>query len=120
MRRVLNQAANAAPGTKGSIFQALYRRWLPRLGHQKTIWAIAHRLCRLVWIILHRGDDYIEYGEHRDSSGRMWLFTLLAAGPAAWPRRSRAGLRGIYVNTNDDSEIATATPMASVPRPCPW
>jgi hypothetical protein len=27
---------------------------------------IDHRLCRLVWIILQRGNEYIEYGEHRD------------------------------------------------------
>ncbi len=66
MRRVLNQAANSARKTKGSIFQALYQRWLPRLGHNKTIWAIAHRLCRIVWIILHRGEQYIEFGNSRD------------------------------------------------------
>jgi hypothetical protein len=36
-----------------------------RLGHNKTIWAIAHRLCKLAWIILHRGVDYVEYGAER-------------------------------------------------------
>jgi transposase len=66
MRRVLNQAANSARKTKGSIFQALYQRWVPRLGHNKTIWAIAHRLCRVVWIVLHRGEQYIEFGNSRD------------------------------------------------------
>jgi transposase len=66
MRRVLNQAANSARKTKGSIFQSLYQRWVSRLGHNKTIWAIAHRLCRVVWIILHRGEPYIEFGNSRD------------------------------------------------------
>ena len=33
MRRILNQAANAAVKYKGSVFQTLYRRYLPRLGH---------------------------------------------------------------------------------------
>jgi transposase len=33
MRRVLNQAANAAARTKGSIFEIVYRRSVPRLGH---------------------------------------------------------------------------------------
>ncbi len=32
------------------------------MGHNKAIWAIAHRLCRLVWKILHQGISYIEYG----------------------------------------------------------
>ena len=66
MRRVLNQVANAACKAKGSIFQAMYRRLVPRLGHNKTIWAVAHRLCRLVWIILHRGVVYVEYGARPD------------------------------------------------------
>ncbi len=67
MRRVLNQAAHAARKTKGSTFQLLYRRLLPRLGHRRAIWAIAHRLCRMVWIILHRGEEYIELGPERDA-----------------------------------------------------
>jgi transposase len=66
MRRVLNQVANAARNTKGSVFQAMYRRLAPRLGHNRTIWAIAHRLCRLTWIILRKGVEYIEYGKERD------------------------------------------------------
>jgi len=66
MRRVLNQAANAARKAKGSVFHAMYGRLVPRLGHHKTIWAIAHRLCRLAWIILHNGVEYIEYGKQRD------------------------------------------------------
>ncbi len=37
MRRVLNQAANAAARTKGSIFEIVYRRSVPRLGHNQTI-----------------------------------------------------------------------------------
>ena len=66
MRRVLNQVANAAVKTKGSHFQLLYRRFLPRLGHNKAIWAVAHRLCRLTWKILYQGVDYIEYGQIPD------------------------------------------------------
>jgi transposase len=62
MRRLLNQAAQAAVKHKGSIFALLYRRLFPRLGHKRTIWAIAHRLCRLVWMILHRGIRYEERG----------------------------------------------------------
>jgi transposase len=62
MRRVLNQAANAAARTKGSIFQLLYRRLVPRLGHQQAIGAIANRLCRLIWKILHEAIRYVEHG----------------------------------------------------------
>jgi hypothetical protein len=62
LRRLLNQAANAAVKCKGSIFQILYRRYVPRLGHNQTIGVIAHRLCRLIWKILHQGVRYEERG----------------------------------------------------------
>jgi transposase len=62
MRRLLNQAAQAAVKTKGSIFELLYRRFVVRLGHGQAIGAIAHRLCRLVWKVLHDGVPYEERG----------------------------------------------------------
>jgi transposase len=58
MRRILNQAANAAVKYKGSIFEILYLRYVPRLGHNQTIGIIAHKLCRLVRKILQRGIRY--------------------------------------------------------------
>ena len=62
MRRLLNQAANAAIKVKGSIFEIIYRRCVPRLGHNQTIGVIAHRQCRLIWLILHQGTRYEERG----------------------------------------------------------
>jgi transposase len=62
MRRLLNQAANAAVKMKGSIFQIVYRRLVPRMGHNQAISAIAHRICRLIWILLHRQVCYEERG----------------------------------------------------------
>jgi transposase len=62
MRRILYQTANAAVKQKGSIFEIVYRRLVLRLGHNKTIGAIAHRLCRLIWIILHNSVRYEEHG----------------------------------------------------------
>jgi transposase len=63
MRRLLNQAAHAAAHAKGSFFQRLYRRWVVKMGPQKAIWAVAHRLCRLIWKILHQGVRYQEQGQ---------------------------------------------------------
>ena len=62
MRRLLNQSANAAVKAKGTIFEVVYRRTVPRLGHKQTIGAIAHRQCRLIWKILHQGVRYEERG----------------------------------------------------------
>src|SRR5213078_2877798 len=62
MRRILNQTANAAAKSKGTVFEIVYRRLTPRLGHNQTIGAIAHRLCRLIWLILHQAVRYEERG----------------------------------------------------------
>jgi hypothetical protein len=62
MRRILNQAANAAVKAKGTIVAIVYRRLVPRLGHAQAIAAITHRLCRLIWTILHQGVRYEERG----------------------------------------------------------
>ena len=62
LRRILTQAAQAAIKKKGCHFQNVFRRLVPGLGYKGAIWAIAHRLCRLVWKILHDGVRYIEQG----------------------------------------------------------
>ena len=62
MRRILNQTANAAARMKGSIFDIVYRRSVTRLGHNQAIGVIAHRQCRLIWLILHQGVRYEERG----------------------------------------------------------
>jgi len=49
MGHLLNQSANVAVKVKGSVFETVFRRLLPPLGFKEAIWAIAHRLCRLIW-----------------------------------------------------------------------
>jgi hypothetical protein len=51
-----------AEDPKGTIFEIVYRRTVPRLGHKQTIGAVAHRHCRLIWLILHQGVRYEERG----------------------------------------------------------
>lgn len=62
MRRVLNQVLNAAVKAKGSISAVVHRRLVPRLGHAQAIGAIAHRICHLIWKILHQRARYEERG----------------------------------------------------------
>jgi transposase len=78
MRRVLNQAAHAAARSKGTHFQAVFRRLLPRLGYQSAVWAIAHRLCRLVWKILHQGIRYLEQGIESEPKHLIYRAKYLA------------------------------------------
>jgi transposase len=70
VRKLLTQAAQAAVKKKGSIYQQLFRRFLPRLTYNGAIWAIAHRLGKLVWKILHQGVRYIEKGAETTPQAR--------------------------------------------------
>lgn len=62
MRRLLNQLAHAAVKKEDCQLQIVFRRLASRLGYAKAIWAIAHRLCKLIWKVLHEGVTYVEYG----------------------------------------------------------
>jgi hypothetical protein len=62
MRRLLNQLAHAAVKKEDCQLQIVFRRLASRLGYAKAVWAIAHRLCRLIWKVLHEGVTYVEYG----------------------------------------------------------
>jgi transposase len=70
VRRILTQAAQAAVKKQGSHFQSLFRRLLVKLGYKGAIWAIAHRLGRLLWKILHNGVRYIEQGQETNPQAR--------------------------------------------------
>jgi hypothetical protein len=59
---VRGSSCASAVKAKGTIFAIVYRRLVPRLGHAQAIGAIAHRLCRLIWKILHEGIRYEERG----------------------------------------------------------
>jgi len=97
MRRVLNQAANAALQAKGTIIAIVYRRLVPRLGHAQAIGAIAHRLCRLIWKILHQGIRYEERGP-----------AVNAQSPQARARKMIRELRSLGYRV----ELASHTPTA--------
>jgi hypothetical protein len=56
----------------------VFRRLLPRLGYQSAVWAIAHRLCRIVWKILHEGVRYIEQGTQSEPKLLMYRAQYLA------------------------------------------
>ena len=62
MRRLLNQVAWGAVRTKDSFYRELFQRLIPRLGVHKAVWAVAHRIARVIWKILHEKVDYVERG----------------------------------------------------------
>jgi hypothetical protein len=63
VRRLLTEAAQGAVKKKGSHFQNVFRRFLPKLTYDGAIGVVAHRLAQLVWKILHDGISCIEQGQ---------------------------------------------------------
>ena len=62
LRRLLCQVAWAATHSKGTFFAALFRRWRAKLGAKSAAWALAHRMTKMIWRILHQGLEYQEHG----------------------------------------------------------
>jgi len=70
VRRLLAEAAQGAVKKKGSYFETVFRRFLPKLGWNATIWVVAHRLAKVVWKVLHDGVSYIEKGAETTPSAK--------------------------------------------------
>lgn len=74
VREALVEAARAAANSKGTFLGAWYRRLKARLGSKKAIMALAHRILRLIYHLLHEQEAYQELGEpmisHRTQEAR--------------------------------------------------
>jgi len=62
LRRLLCQIAWAAVHTKDSFFAGLFARLKPRIEGKGAMWAVAHRMAKLIWLVLHNQVDYQEKG----------------------------------------------------------
>jgi transposase len=113
MRRVLNQAANAAVKAKGTIFAIVYRRLVPRLGHAQGIGAVTHRLCRLIRKILHQSVRYEERGPAVSMRAERATGTL--PDVANSPMRSASRLRDPASRRSRRKTECMSSAGASVP-----
>lgn len=62
LRRLLCQIAWAAIHTKDTFFAGLFGRLKPKVEGKGAAWAVAHRIAKLIWLILHNGVAYEEKG----------------------------------------------------------
>jgi transposase len=62
LRRLLCQIAWAAVRTKDTFFAGLFARLLPRVEGKGAAWAVAHRVAKVIWMLLHNGVEYQEKG----------------------------------------------------------
>jgi transposase len=62
LRRLLCQIAWAAIHTKDTFFASLFARLKPRVEGKGAAWAVAHRIAKIVWLVLHQQTEYQEKG----------------------------------------------------------
>jgi transposase len=62
LRRLLCQIAWAAIHTKQTFFASLFGRLKPRIEGKGAAWAVAHRITKVIWLVLHHEVDYQEKG----------------------------------------------------------
>lgn len=96
IRSILCECANAARCTKSTL-AAKYRSLMVRKSHKKTIIAIAHKMIRLIFVLLSRRQPYIDQGidyaaMSAAKNAPRWIKQLKKIGrwPAPKPAASNA------------------------------
>jgi hypothetical protein len=92
----LCECANAARTTKSSL-AAKYRSLMVRKSHKKAIVAIAHKMIRLIYLMLSRRVPYIDPGiDYAEMSAKKnaprWIKQLKAIGRWPQPKPATAGI----------------------------
>jgi transposase len=52
----------SAARTKETFFAGLFARLSPKISGKGAAWAVAHRIAKVVWLMLHKGVEYKEHG----------------------------------------------------------
>ena len=87
IRFILCECANAARMTKSTL-ASKYRSLMARKSHKKAIVAVAHKMIRLIFLILSRREPYIDQGIDYDAmsakkNAPRWIKQLKTIG--RWP-----------------------------------
>jgi len=93
IRHILCECANAARMTKSTL-AAKYRALMVRKSHKKAIVAVAHKMLRLIYLLLSRREPYIDRGiDYAAMSAKKnaprWIRQLRAIGK--WPAAAATG-----------------------------
>ena len=95
IRFILCECAYAVRNTKRTL-AAKYRRLILRKSHKKAIIAIAHKMIRLIFLMLSRRQPYIDQGSNyaamsAKKNAPRWIKQLKAIGRWPAPKPAAAG-----------------------------
>ncbi len=95
IRSILCECANAARSTKSTL-AAKYRSLMVRKSHKKSIIAVAHKMIRLIFVLLSRRQPYIDQGidyaaMSAAKNAPRWIKQLKKIGRWPAPKPAAAG-----------------------------
>lgn len=62
LRRLLMQTAWGAIHTNKTFYAGLFQRLKPKIKAKGAAWAVAHRMAKVIWLVLHEEVEYQEKG----------------------------------------------------------
>src|SRR5439155_994157 len=109
VKRAMCQAAWAASHTKKTYLSAFYRLMSIRKGAPKAVMALAHHMLVVVYQVLSRSEEYVEFGgDYYDQRNKPKIVSRLVA------RLTRLGYQ---VDLKLVEQAASAQPEALVASP---
>lgn len=111
VKRAMCQAAWAATHTKQTYLAAFYRRMAVRKGAPKAVMALAHHMIVVVYQVLSRKEEYVEFGgDYYDQRSKPKVVARLVA---------RLTRLGYHVELQPTATAAPAAPEPGVAHPGP-
>jgi transposase len=109
VKRAMCQTAWAASHTKNTYLSAFYRRMSVRKGAPKAVMALAHHMLVVVYQVLSRSEEYVEFGgDYYDQRNKPKVVARLVA------RLSKLGYK---VDLQSAESDALGQPSAVAPQP---
>ena len=65
--------------TKDTFFAGLFARLKPKIEAQGAAWAVADRIAKVVWLLLHEGVEYQQKGVAQPILGRWFAISMADA-----------------------------------------
>lgn len=110
VKRAMCQAAWAASHTKKTYLSAFYRRMCIRKGAPKAVMALAHHMLVVVYQVLSRSEEYVEFGgDYYDQRNKPKVVSRLVA------RLTRLGYQ-VDLKLVEQGASAQPEPLVASPR----
>ena len=122
LRRILCESAQAAVRTKGTTFQSKFNSLSIRLGRKRSVFAIAHKLTKVAYLILKNQqpyqDPHIDYQKlSAKKNAARWIRNLMKYNEE-WNVVAKNKVTGEVLSSKKASRIAHDSKMGELRALC--